>query len=237
MAAVSSISVVIPVLHEEASIGRTLERLHHIAGDEKTQTILVDGDPAGSTLAAAPNHPAQPLVRLRAPRGRAAQMNAGAAVATGDALLFLHADTLLPEGGLAAMSRALESGEKAGAFELDMETDNRLLRWFILGARRRNRMTRTPYGDQAHFFRRDFFTELGGYPEQPIMEDVAMMRAIKRRGERIVILEEAVLTSPRRYEEGGVIRCAVRNNLLRLGYGLGVPPRLLAGFYATRKRS
>lgn len=165
-------------------------------------------------------------------------MNAGAAEARGELLLFLHADTRLPERGLELAARALleDEGLAGGAFGLRFDSERPILRVFSRLADWRNRLTRTPYGDQAQFFRSDVFRGLGGYPELPLMEDVAIMRRLRREGLRIRILGAVVRTSARRYEEEGVWFTALRNTMLRLAFALGAPAERLARFYRMQRR-
>lgn len=216
------------------------------------------------------------LVRaVAAPRGRARQMNAGAAVARGQVLLFLHADTRLPDGAFPAVLRALgvspyaAGGENlddavpasaacggrgaiatgsagpcvpgAGAFSLGIDAPGVWFRLVEALANLRNRLTRTPYGDQAQFFRAGLFRAMGGYPDQPLMEDVEIMRRLRRQhrqfgpDQSLVLLELRAVTSARRWRDEGAVRCTLRNVCLRLLYALGVPAQILARWYRARK--
>ena len=223
------ISVVIPVLHEAEHINDILTSLQVISNGRPYETIVVDGDPAGGTIRHIKD---SRLVTLIAQKGRARQMNAGAARATGEILLFLHADTLLPVDALAKIEKALsDESYVGGAFNLDIQNN----RWIfqIIGrcASWKHRLTRVPYGDQAIFIRRRIFKTLGGYPEIPLMEDVELMKRIKRKGWRIIILPDAVKTSSRKWEKDGVIYTIFRNWTLQVLYLLGMPAGRLVRYY------
>lgn len=171
---------------------------------------------------------------ISAPKGRARQMNAGAAAAKGAYLLFLHADTRLPQQAFTFMAEALER-VKAGAFGLSIEDDGLYFRFVERIADVRNRLTRTPYGDQAQFFRTDFFHALNGYADIPIMEDVDIMRRIRRGGHAVEILKNRVATSARRWHKEGRLYCSVRNVCLRTLYALGVSPHSLSRWYRAHR--
>lgn len=243
------VSVVVPVLHEAATINELMDHVKAQAtGDSGASLEIVVVDPEGDTLEALSDHHGD-VVRVRSQSGRARQMNAGAAAASGDILLFLHADTRLPADGLrlvvntlgaaiaSARQGAVTTGlPEAGAFTLAFFDGGVVLKLFALGGGLRNALTRTPYGDQAQFFTARLFCELGGYPGIPLMEDVAIMHALKRSGRRPVILQAKVRTSARRYLEQGVLYAGIRNNIIRLLYAVGVPAHKLAAHY-RRKRN
>ncbi|MGD9610251.1 MAG: TIGR04283 family arsenosugar biosynthesis glycosyltransferase [Desulfovibrionaceae bacterium] len=222
------VSVIVPVLAEGARISALVDHLRVVGYGTPLEIVVVDGDPAGSTLAALDR---TGIVTLTAPRGRASQQNAGAAAASGDILVFLHADTRLPAGALAAITRSLAGSHRAGAFSLSIRSRHPWLRLVAAGANLRSRLFGLPYGDQAFFFRRDLFDVLDGFPDIPIMEDVALMRALARTGERPVILPERVSTSARRWQAEGLLRATARNLALLLGYLCGVPAKRLAAWY------
>jgi rSAM/selenodomain-associated transferase 2 len=159
-------------------------------------------------------------------------MNAGAAVAAGEILIFLHADTRLPQRALALIDEALARETTiGGAFDLRIDSRRPIVKVIARIASLRSRLTRIPYGDQAIFIRRDRFDRLGGYPEIPLMEDVALMRGIKRAGKMIVFIPEPVTTSARRWEQEGVLYATLRNWLLLSAYLLGVAPDKLTKYY------
>jgi len=222
------ISVVIPVLNEEARIGRSLEELGGMDGIG--EVIVVDGGSFDRTVAIARSFPAVKVIE--ASRGRARQMNAGAEAARGDAILFLHADVSLPPNAAELIDRALaHQGAIAGAFKTWTISDTRASRLgFLLHlADLRSRYTSLPYGDQAIFVNARMFRELGGYPDQPLMEDLEFSRRLKRRG-KIVRVSANVTVSGRRFVERPIYY-AVLTNFFPLLYRLGVPAASLARLY------
>jgi rSAM/selenodomain-associated transferase 2 len=223
-----TVSVIIPVLNEGPAINVQVENLYILGGWRQTEIVVVDGDAGGSTLDQITD--TRP-VRLTAPGGRAGQMNAGAAAASGGILLFLHVDTFLPLDGFELIRRAVAEGALAGAFELAISSRRPSLTVIAWTTTLRSRLTRVPFCDQAIFLRADYFKTLGGYALIPLMEDVELMRRIKRRGDAIRILPSKVHTSPRRWEQEGVLRCTLRNWILRLLYKLGASPGQLARYY------
>jgi rSAM/selenodomain-associated transferase 2 len=211
------LSIVMPVLNEAAAIRPALEALRAY------EVIVVDG---GSTDGTAETAAGLCSRVLRAPRGRAAQMNAGAAAARGDVLVFLHADTRLPADAPACIRSALKT-RLWGRFDVEIDGRHWLLKVVACAMNVRSRLTGIATGDQAIFVRRDAF---GGFPEIPLMEDVAFSREMKRRG-RPACLREKVVTSGRRWESRGVLRTIVLMWRLRLAYFLGARPDDLARIY------
>lgn len=227
--------MIIPVFDEADIINTTIEWLQEIKGGQAVEKIVVDGDSGGSTV----NCITEPgVIRLTSQKGRAIQMNLGAVQASGDILLFLHADTILPEKGFEKIKEMMANGKYvAGAFNYAIESRHRFLRHIYYTSYLRSRITRIAYGDQAIFIRKDYFDKIGGYPEIPIMEDVELMKKIKKNKDEICILKEGVKTSTRRYEEEGIIYGWLRNHKMRFLYHLGVSPERLAKFYPDiRKR-
>jgi rSAM/selenodomain-associated transferase 2 len=167
---------------------------------------------------------------LRSEKGRARQMNAGARIARGDALLFLHADTRLPANADQVILAAL-AGAAWGRFDVRIDGRHPLLRVVACAMNLRSRITGIATGDQAIFVRHDAFA---GFPDVPLMEDVAFSQAMKRRG-RPACLREQVVTSGRRWERAGVLRTIALMWRLRLLYSLGVSPERLARDYAERR--
>ena len=190
---------------------------------------MVDAGPFPATIAAIRR---RDVIKIVAPRGRGPQMNRGAAAASGRALLFLHADTRLPPDGLASVAAALSNRHiVGGAFHLAIASPNPLFRLIETTANLRTRLTRIPYGDQALFFEHRFFDRIGGFSEIPIMEDVELMRRVKRGGHRIRILPGRVSTSARRWRREGILSCTLRNWLLVTRFLLGTPPHRLTRHY------
>jgi rSAM/selenodomain-associated transferase 2 len=163
-------------------------------------------------------------------------MNAGAAAAEGDILVFLHADTRLPMDALELIDKVMaQPGLAGGAFDLGIRSNRLIYRIIATTASLRSRLTGIPYGDQAIFIRRTYFKQLGGYPDIPLMEDVAFMRQIKKAGGRIHMIPKCVSTSPRRWEKEGVLYTTLRNWILFVSYSLGVSPETLARYYRSGK--
>lgn len=227
------ISVIIPALNEAAVIGRTLQQFSGISFDTVPhEIIVVDGDSNGSTLRAVTN-PA--VITDTAPKGRALQMNHGASLASGEIFLFLHADALLPPDALQKIIQAL-SGTTAewGAFDLGIASGRPAYRLIEAAVRFRTAITRIPYGDQAVFLARDLFDRAGGYPQIPIMEDVALMRRVRKLGAAGCRIPDKVSTSPRRWETEGIVYCTLRNWFLLTCYLLGARPEVLAKYYKAK---
>ncbi len=226
-------SIIVPVLHEAPGMSDLIAHVRRVEKAEEAELIVVDGSPEKDTLKAVDDGE----VRLVAARpGRARQMNAGAEAAVGDILLFLHADTRLPADALPRIERVMEApSHVGGAFDLGILSPRRVYRIIEVIASARSRLTRIPYGDQAIFIRREAFRDLGGFPEIPLMEDVALMQRIKRSGGRICIIPVRVATSPRRWEEEGILYTTLRNWVLITGYCLGVSPDKLVRYYENRR--
>ncbi len=223
------LSVIMPVINEQAQIRPAVERLRRQSFSGNLEIIVVDGDPCGSTISCLPETAA---IRMTASPGRGSQMNAGARQASGRILLFLHCDTRLPQGGLdSILSLMAAPGIDAGAFDLAIDHPGTRYRIIERTASFRSRLTRIPYGDQAVFIRAAFFNRVGRYREIPIMEDVELMRRIKKEKGRIHIFNESVKTSARRWEKEGLVFCTVRNWFLVLLFLWGVSPEKLSRFY------
>jgi rSAM/selenodomain-associated transferase 2 len=193
----------------------------------------VDGGSTDATIAVAARFPRVRL--LVSPRGRARQMNTGARAAHGDVFLFLHADTLLPDGALAAVEAAVTyPGVVGGRFDVSFDNPRRVFRMIAWFMNRRSRLSGISTGDQAIFVRRPIFETLGGYPEMPLMEDVELCRRLKRRG-RLLPLRLAVRTSARKWERDGAVRTILLMWALRFLYVVGVPPARLHRWYYRRE--
>lgn len=214
----------VPALNEAASI---VETVRGARARGVREIVVVDGGSTDATVALA--GPIADRV-LRGPRGRAVQMNAGAAVASGDVLLFLHADTQLPDGFADAVRRAIGEGAIAGRFDVRLDGRHWFLPVVALLMNARSRWTGIATGDQAMFVRRDVFTTLGGFAPVPLMEDVELSRRLRRTGP-IAALPLRVSTSARRWEENGVARTILLMWALRLAYACGVSPERLAHWY------
>lgn len=221
-----SISIIIPVLNEATSIDRVLKRIRLQPGNP--EVIVVDGGSMDSTLAL--SKAAADKV-LSAPRGRANQMNAGAAIASHEVLLFLHADTFLPDDATSMVTQGLASGlYNWGRFDVDIDGRPRMLRLVALLMNWRSRLTGIATGDQAIFITKREFCSVGGFPAQPLMEDIELSSRLKRRSAPLC-LRARVSTSGRRWENGGVWRTIFLMWILRLRYWLGAPAEQLAKAY------
>ena len=224
----ATISVIVPVLDEEARLGRRLAELAATPG--LGEVLVVDGGSADSTVAIADTFSGVRL--LSAARGRARQMNAGAAAAVGDVFLFLHADVSLPRDAAAWIVRTLADPRVvAGAFRTWTVPDGAPSRLgpLLRLADIRSRVARFPYGDQAIFVRRDAFARAGGFPDQPLMEDLELSRRLRRLG-RIATVPAVVRVSGRRFVARPIRFTLIARTFPTL-YRLGVPPRVLARFW------
>jgi rSAM/selenodomain-associated transferase 2 len=225
-----SISVIIPVLNEELTIQATLQSVLCLNPEE---VLVIDG---GSVDRTREEVTACAGVQLfGAPRGRARQMNHGAALVRGDILLFLHADTRLPQSALDDIRDAMRNPKVAGGrFDVALDGAGWMLRAVGTMISLRSRLSRVATGDQAIFVRREVFAKLGGYPEIPLMEDIALSRALKRAGQ-VACLKSRVVTSARRWQKDGVWRTIFKMWTLKSLYLLGVSPRRLKRFYDDRR--
>jgi rSAM/selenodomain-associated transferase 2 len=225
MANSAKISVIIPTLNEAEHIGATILSL---CTDANAEIIVVDG---GSTDTTRDLAKANGVTVLDAPRGRARQQNFGATAASGEILFFLHADTRVPPDYAHLIHQALEiPGVSAGAFSLGIAEPDSGLRAITCIANLRSKWLQLPYGDQGLFLPARLFLDLGGFPEQPIMEDFAFVSKLQNHG-RVITLPQTVLTSGRRWQRLGLWRTTYINQLMVFGYYLGVAPVTLARLY------
>lgn len=223
------ISIIIPARNEADRINRTIDRATSIEAPVETEIIVVDGDPAKTTLQAITDSNVR---RITAPAGRSRQMNAGAEAAEGDILVFLHADTILPQSAVRSILAVCRDPElSGGAFALSIDASGPVFRIIEKAATMRSRLTRIPYGDQAIFIRACCFRELGGFADIPLMEDIDLMRRIKQRGYRIRLIPDPVMTSSRRWKEEGVVYTTLRNWAISTLFFAGVHPERLKKFY------
>jgi rSAM/selenodomain-associated transferase 2 len=219
------LTVVLPVLNEAAIIVAALQALAPLRA-RGAEIIVADGYSGDGTAQLAEPF-ADRVITVR--RGRGAAMNAGAALGTGDALLFLHADTTLPDGTDRLIEAAL-AGRAWGRFDLRIAGSHPLLAVVARMINSRSRLTGIATGDQAIFVSRKAFEAVGGFPDLPLMEDIAISRRLKRLCRPFCIATPAI-TSGRRWEQSGVIRTILLMWRLRLSYYLGVEPALLAELY------
>ncbi len=224
-----NISVVLPVLNEEQSIRGTLQSLIRLTPYE---IIVVDGGSRDRTLEICKEFAVDVM---HAERGRARQMNVGARRASGEVLLFLHADTRLPQSALNDIAAALsDSRYLGGRFDVELECAHWMLKIVGTLINCRSRATKVATGDQALFVRREVFDRMGGFPDIPLMEDIAFCRALKRIG-GVACLRSRVITSARRWERDGVWRTIFKMWSLKVCYLAGVSPMRLKRFYADTR--
>ncbi|HEX2255351.1 MAG TPA: TIGR04283 family arsenosugar biosynthesis glycosyltransferase [Afifellaceae bacterium] len=221
------LSIILPVLNEEAIVEQALERLAPLR-ERGAEVIVVDGGSGDSTPRLA-----EPLADrvAAAPPGRASQMNTGAELARGDVLLFLHADTILPDAADRLIAAALGERSRAwGRFDVRIAGRNPGLRPVAAMMNWRSWLSGIATGDQAIFVRRDAFAAVGGFPPIPLMEDIAISGALKRCG-RPGRIRERVTTSGRRWEENGLAKTILLMWRLRLAFYFGADPARLAARY------
>ena len=224
----SNISIIVPTLNEAENLPKLLP-----AAKQVKELIVVDGGSNDDTVNIAKELEFL-LIEETGAGGRGKQLNIGASKASGSILLFLHADTLLPPEFPGAVKTCLAKSENIlGSFRLQVENSSILLKIVLAFTNIRSVYLQLPYGDQSLFIRKQDFMELGGFPETPIMEDYIFVKRAKKKG-KIITLKQTVTTSARRWQRLGVIRTTLTNQLVVLGYHLGVKPEKLATFYRKK---
>jgi len=220
-----TISVIIPTLDEEQTLQQTLSRL---VDEENIEIIVVDGGSKDASMAMAK---ARGALVISSPRGRGVQLNQGVKVASGKLLLFLHADTRLPDNFAFLIRRTLSRKNcGAGAFSLQIDSSQMSLAIIAYFANLRSRLLQMPYGDQGIFTTRNAYNRIGGFAEVAIMEDFIFIKNMRKYGE-IHILDETVVTSSRRWQNRGIILTTLTNQFIILGYYCGVKLPILAHWY------
>jgi rSAM/selenodomain-associated transferase 2/rSAM/selenodomain-associated transferase 1 len=223
------ISIIIPVLNEEANIEAAIQR----AWDDDVEIIVMDGGSTDKTVEVATTAGAR--VEL-SPRGRARQQNRGATLAQGRVLLFLHADTLLPRGFVGYIFETLMDPKTAvGAFRFKTDLDRPMMRVIEFLINFRSQVLKLPYGDQGLFLRKSLFDSVGGFPEVPIAEDLFFVRLLAKHG-RIRIAPVSTVTSERRWITVGLLRTTLINQIIVAGCYLGVSPHTLASRYRIPRK-
>jgi rSAM/selenodomain-associated transferase 2 len=219
------ISIIIPTVNEASELATTL---HHAA--DADEIIIADGGSTDASLEIARNHGC----KIIQGRGRAQQMNSAAQTATGDVLIFLHADTHLPQHWRRDVETLFSTSHTLMlAFRLSIRNATPVLKFMCAIANIRSRWFHRPYGDQALVLRRDDFAVLGGFPDVPIMEDLLFSRKIAKLG-KIIIADSAVSTSARRWQNKGAWKTFFINQSIIIGYWCGVPLPKLAKLYRSK---
>jgi len=226
------LTVIIPALDEAPTIGGTLATLAPLVA-RGVEVVVVDGGSRDATARIAREHGARVAVTGR---GRARQMNAGAAHASGDVLLFLHVDTRLPEGAIALLQQAfVQPAVQWGRFDVRLSGAHPAFRLIETMINLRSRVSGVATGDQALFLRAGLFHAIGGFPAIPLMEDVAITKTLRRLS-RPLCLRERVTTSSRRWEQHGIVSTVLLMWWLRLLYVCGMSPARLRDMYSKKKR-
>ncbi len=218
-------SIIIPTYNEAASLPHSLkDLLSSIESLSQNEIIVCDGGSVDDTQNIARQFP---VIVLNTAKGRALQMNAGAQQAIGDWLVFLHADTRLPEKWMALITQC---DGLWGRFDLHLSGRHWLFRIIEKAINIRSRKTSVATGDQVLFFKREFFHSLGGFPELPLMEDIAISK-VARNHAAATCIPQQVITSSRRWEKNGILRTVFLMWFLRLGFWLGIKPEKLHRLY------
>lgn len=229
------ISIIIPVLNEAKNIQYFFEQFEPCW---EIEIIIVDGgstDKTTAKIAELATSDRQIKLVTNSQLGRANQMNCGAALATGEILLFLHADTILPRNYQQVIQNILNQKDViVGAFQLSINSPKKSLSLVTKIVNLRSRFLSLPYGDQGFFITKNNFNYLGGFADLPIMEDFNFIQKAKRYG-KILIADSAVITSPRRWQKLGIIKTTVINQLIIIGYYLKISPERLRKFYHRAK--
>lgn len=220
------LAIVVPTLNEEGTLRRCLP--HALAHAD--EVVVSDGGSSDATLEVARQLGAR---TVSGPPCRGGQLNRGAGATDAEILLFLHADTVLPEGAGLAVKRAVAAGAPGGAFLLRFDRDGFVYRLGRTVVNLRTRLAFTPLGDQAQFATREAFRELGGFREWPILEDLDLAKRMRRRWgrRRLAVIEAPVVTSARRFARQGPARTVALNWLIWLLFAAGVSPQRLAKLY------
>lgn len=227
----AALCIVVPVLNEADGLADRLQALGRLR-ERGARVVVVDGGSHDNTLEIARAHAD---LAFRAPRGRGAQMNAGAAACPADVLLFLHADTQLPDAADGLIQRAVRGRFTWGRFDVHIDSQRPALRIVESAMNLRSRWTGVATGDQALFVQHELFHAIGGFPDIPLMEDIAISHLLLRLGPP-ACLRERVTTSARRWERYGVLRTILLMWRLRAAYFLGADPARLALKYGYQPR-
>ena len=220
-----TISIIIPILNEAKILDKTLSQLQPEL--ERHELIIVDGGSSDNSVCIAEKYGKV----LTSARGRAKQLNAGAVAATGDILIFLHADIWLESGALAAVESALSSGYIGGGFHQKIDGKCILYRMIEIAGDLRGKYLKVFYGDSGIFLARADFEKIGGFPDVPILEEMEFSKSLRKLGKTMLIVPHIHL-SARRWEAKGIVRTTLNNWLITLLYFTGVSPEKLAKLYS-----
>jgi rSAM/selenodomain-associated transferase 2 len=222
------LSVIIPVLHEQERINGLIANLRFL--DQTVEIIVADGDPDGSTIRCIDD---EKVISLTSSKGRGNQLAAAAAVATGDVIVMLHADTLLPDNAFQSIRAAIVQGADWGAFRLGIDAPSLSYRIIERTVELRCKLFTLPYGDQAVFVTNAALQKTGGIPPIPLMEDVALARKLRKAGYAFTLLPDRVSTSARRWQRHGIVGATLSNWWFLCRYLLGIDPAKLAKQYRS----
>ena len=224
------VSVIIPTLNEENQIPLLMNNL--LSQNSDCEILVVDGGSTDLTISKCLLY--KDVKIISSEKGRASQMNKGAGIARGNTLLFLHADTLLPENGIKAIESAMKNQvNSGGSFYMKFDKESLPFRFYSSFTKINNAYF--TYGDQGIFIRRKIFNEIGGYKNMPIMEDFEIQKRLRKRG-NFIKLPMAVTTSSRRFMQVGEFKQQLLNIALVSAYELGVSPASIKKFYSDISR-
>jgi len=223
------ISIIIPVLNEQATINDVLSHLRSLPCSHHIEIIVVDGDDETGTLSVIRD---EQIIKIKSPKGRGIQMAMGAKKARGDLLLFLHADTFLPVTAFNdLLTIRMVKGVAASAFDLNINADGFIFRIIETVANLRSRLTGIPYGDQAICVKKEWYERIGGFMPYPVMEEVDLVQRLRKAGGLIWIFPSKARTSARRWQKEGALVCTLRNWMILGLFYLGVSPVVLKRYY------
>lgn len=223
------VSIIIPAANEAGALANLLNCL--VRQDSNAEIIIADGGSSDNTVEIAADFKLAEVKVVRSERGRAIQMNAGARLATGDIFWFLHADCIPPEGSVEMITNALSDGNYVGGgFRWGLTGSKWYYKPFTALAHIKNKLKNNLFGDMGIFVRADVFNDLKGFAEIPFLEDVDFNKRLKRMG-RIVILEDILYSSDRRLLSKGPMKTFIKNDIIKIAYGLGFSPEFLKKYY------
>jgi len=226
------VSIIIPVFNEY-SIDHFISALQRKVQDYNVEIIIVDGDKSGSTISKLGKYDVK---AIKSEKGRGTQLKKGVEYSSGDILLFLHADTELPDDFFNIVTNVCANISPYGAFSLKIDSGKPLYRIIEIFTNLRAKYLQMPFGDQAIFVKREAYFESGGFSEIPIFEDVDLVRKLKKSGAKIHILKETVTTSSRRWESEGILKAMMRNWYLQILYFIfNINPHNFKKFYRSHK--